>query len=256
MNADIPTGPLGHKNAARRRLDAMAQDWIDISVPLRNGMPHWPDNPPLRIDRTMDLDCGDEATVSTLFIGSHTGTHMDAPLHFIKSGQAMHEMPLTATIGRAQIIEIHNPDAITLEELRRHAIRPGDRLLFKTKNSLRRWWEGDFIEDFVYLTTEAARWLVQQRVRTVGVDYLSVGGYEKNGPEVHHVLLEANIWIIEGLDLSGAEPGRYDLICLPLKIDQGDGAPARAVLRPRREPSSGQTEDDELTDCVEIEEPS
>jgi arylformamidase len=102
------------------------------------------------------------------------------------------------------------------------------------------------MRDFVYLTTEAARWLVQQRVRTVGIDYLSVGGYEKNGPEVHQVLLGANVWIIEGLDLSGAEPGRYDLICLPLKILQGDGAPARALLRPRGgyDPASV---DDELT---------
>jgi kynurenine formamidase len=80
-------------------------EWIDVSIPIRNGMPHWPDNPPLQINRTMDLACGDEATVSTVFIGSHTGTHMDAPLHFIEAGQAIHEMPLTATIGRAQVIE-------------------------------------------------------------------------------------------------------------------------------------------------------
>ena len=208
-------------------------EWIDISIPIRNGMPHWPDNPPLQITRTMDLDCGDEATVSTIFIGSHTGTHMDAPLHFIKDGRAIHEMPLSATIGLAQVIEIHHPDAITLEELRRHAIRPGARLLFKTKNSSRRWGERDFMRDFVYLTTEAARWLVQQRVRTVGIDYLSVGGYEKNGPEVHEVLLGAETWIIEGLDLSGVDPGCYDLICLPLNILEGDGAPARALLRLR-----------------------
>lgn len=226
-------------------------EWIDISIPLRNGMPHWPDNPPLQINRTLDLDCGDEATVSTLFIGSHTGTHMDAPLHFIKSGQGMHEMPLSATIGRAQVIEIHDRDAITLDELRRHPIRPGERVLFRTRNSLRRWGDRDFMEDFVYLTTEAARWLVQQHVRTVGIDYLSVGGYEKNGPEVHHVLLEAQIWIIEGLDLSGAAPGLYDLICLPLNILQGDGAPARALLRPRGESDAASTADDELADFVE-----
>jgi arylformamidase len=215
-----------------KEVDAMTE-WIDISIPIRNGMPDWPDNPPLQINRTMNLARGDEATVSTVFIGSHTGTHMDAPLHFIEAGQAIHEMPLTAMIGRAQVIEIHNPEAITLEELRRHAVRPGERLLFKTRNSQCRWAERDFMQDFVYLTTEAARWLVQQGVRTVGIDYLLVGGYEKNGPEVHQVLLGANVWIIEGLDLSGTEPGRYDLICLPLNILQGDGAPARALLRPR-----------------------
>lgn len=224
----------------------MTQHWIDISVPLRNGMPHWPDNPPLQINRTMDLDCGDEATVSTIFIGSHTGTHMDAPLHFIKAGRAIHEMPLIATIGPAQVIEIRHPEAITLDELRRHTIRPGERLLFKTRNSLLRWGERDFMEDFVYLTTEAARWLVQQHVRTVGIDYLSVGGYEKNGPEVHEVLLGGGIWIIEGLDLSGADPGCYDLICLPLNILQGDGAPARALLRPRGESDADSTAENEL----------
>ena len=102
------------------------------------------------------------------------------------------------------------------------------------------------MRDFVYLTTEAARWLVQQPVRTVGIDYLSVGGYKKNGPEVHQVLLGANVWIIEGLDLSGIEPGRYDLICLPLNILQGDGAPARALLRPRGESNADSSADDEL----------
>jgi arylformamidase len=89
------------------------------------------------------------------------------------------------------------------------------------------------------LSTEAAHWLVQQGVRTVGVDYLSVGGYEKNGPEVHHVLLHETIWIIEGLDFSAVRPGHYDLVCLPLKIARGDGAPARAVLRPRLDTSDG-----------------
>jgi arylformamidase len=216
----------------------MAGEWIDISIPVRNGMPSWPDNPPVHIDRIMDLAHGDEATVSRITIGSHTGTHMDAPSHFIPSGAAMDEMPLDATIGPAQVIEIGNPVAITVEDLRRHTINAGARLLFKTCNSARAWGERDFMEDFVYLSTEAARWLVERRVRAVGVDYLSVGGFNKNGPEVHRVLLEQNIWIMEGLDLSGACAGTYDLICLPLKILHGDGAPARAVLRRRDGASS------------------
>ena len=216
----------------------MAGNWIDISIPLRNGMPSWPNNPPVHIDQTMDLAHGDEATVSRITIGSHTGTHMDAPSHFIPSGAAMDEMPLEATIGPAQVIEIENPVAITVEELRRHPINEGERLLFKTRNSARAWGEHDFMEDFVYLATDAARWLVERQVRAVGVDYLSVGGYNKNGPEVHRVLLGQNIWIIEGLDLSGASAGFYDLICLPLKILRGGGAPARAVLRRRDGDSS------------------
>lgn len=212
----------------------MSHEWIDISITVHNDMPCWLDNPPVRITRTMDLEDGDAATVSTLSIGSHTGTHMDAPLHFIKSGKAMDEMPLSATIGPAQVVEIDDPQAIRVEDVRRHAIGAGARVLFKTRNSTRRWAEREFMKDFVYLTTEAARWLVQQSVRTVGVDYLSVGGYQKNGSEVHQVLLSEDIWIIEGLDFSAVQPGNYDLICLPLKIARGDGAPARAVLRQRR----------------------
>lgn len=211
----------------------MTREWIDISIPLHNSMPYWPDNPPVRIERTMDLNRGDEATVSAISIGSHTGTHMDAPAHFIRSGAAMDQMPLSATIGHAQVIEILDPVAITVDELRRHAIGAGERVLFRTKNSARRWGEREFMKDFVYLSTEGARWLVERRIRTVGVDYLSVGGYQKNGPEVHRVLLEENIWIIEGLDLSAVDPGSYDLVCLPLKILHGDGAPARAILRRR-----------------------
>jgi arylformamidase len=211
----------------------MNNEWIDISIPLHNGMPYWPDNPPVRIDRTMDLDRGDEATVSSISIGSHTGTHMDAPSHFIRSAAAMDQMPLSATIGMAQVIEIRDPVAIAVEELRQHTIRAGDRVLFKTRNSAREWAKRAFMEDFVYLTTEGALWLVERGVRTVGVDYLSVGGYQKNGPEVHQVLLKNQVWIIEGLDLSGVGTGFYDLICLPLKILHGDGAPARAVVRRR-----------------------
>ena len=225
----------------------MSHEWIDISIALHNDMPYWPDNPPVRIARTMDLEDGDEATVSTISIGSHTGTHMDAPLHFIKSGKAVDEMPLSATIGPAQVVEIDDPQAIRVEEVRRHTLGVGARVLFKTRNSMRRWAEREFMKDFVYLTTEAARWLVQQGVRTVGVDYLSVGGYEKNGPEVHRVLLSENIWIIEGLDFSAVEPGTYDLICLPLKITRSDGAPARAVLRQRRGPSVREQPEDAIT---------
>lgn len=211
----------------------MASEWIDITVPIRNGMPYWPDNPQPRIKRMMDVKRGDEATVSTLVVGSHTGTHMDAPLHFIEGGQGLEDMPLTATIGEARVIEIADREMITVNELSKYPIASGERVLFKTANSARSWPDRDFIKQFVYLSTKAARWLVDRGVQTIGVDYLSIGGYEKNGPEVHRVLLEAGVWIIEGLDLSRASAGHYDLICLPLKVDHSDGAPARAVIRAR-----------------------
>lgn len=213
----------------------MLPDWIDISVPLRNGMPHWPGNPPVRIERIQDLACGDEATVSHLSLGSHTGTHMDAPSHFLRSGKGLDAMTPADMIGPARVVPIRDPAVITLQEISTHAIAAGERVLFRTRNSEMRWAEQAFTRDFVYLSTEAARWLASHGIRAVGTDYLSIGGYEKNGPEVHRVLLQAGVWIIEGLDLCAAPPGPCDLICLPLRILQSDGAPARALLRPRGE---------------------
>ena len=206
-------------------------DWIDVSVPLRSGMVHWPDNPPVSIERMLDIERGDVANVSKLSLGAHTGTHMDAPLHFFRTGNGLDAMPLTATIGRARVIEIRDPESIKPEELRPYQIQRGERVLFKTRNSTRCWHTDDFVEDFVYISQEAARYLAVQQVQTIGVDYLSVGGFFTDGVETHHALLEAGIWIIEGLNLSGIEPGIYELICLPLKIEESDGAPARAILR-------------------------
>jgi arylformamidase len=206
--------------------------WIDVSVPLKSGMVHWPDNPPVRIERMLDMDRGDVANVSTISFGSHTGTHMDAPIHFLRGGEGIDRMPLDATMGRARVVEIQDPSSVKPEELEAHGIGRGERVLFKTKNSTRRWWEEDFIEDFVYVSQEAGRYLADRGVTTVGVDYISVGGFYEDGPETHQALLGAGIWIIEGLDLTGIEPGEYDLICLPIKVKDGDGAPSRALLRP------------------------
>jgi len=209
----------------------MIHDWIDVSVPLHSGMVHWPDNPPVRIEYMLYMGRGDVCNVSTLSMGSHTGTHMDGPFHFLPEGKGLHEMPFHAALGRARVIEIGDPESIKPGELRPHHIRQGERLLFKMLNSSRCWKTDTFVEDFVYLSQEAARYLASVGVLTVGIDYLSVGGYTKDGVETHRALLEADIWIIEGLDLSQVEPGTYELICLPLRIDGSDGAPARAILR-------------------------
>lgn len=205
-------------------------DWIDISVPLRNTMVHWPDDPPVQIKRILDMERGDTANVSTLAMSAHTGTHLDAPRHFLCTGKSIDQMPLEAMMGRARVIEILDPAAIKADELRRHHIRHGERLLFKTRNSERCWRSDHFIEDFTFITDEAAQLLAERRVHLVGIDYLSVDSF-KNGAETHRVLLEAGIWVIEGLDLSRVNSGRYELICLPLKIEGGDGAPARAIVR-------------------------
>jgi arylformamidase len=140
-------------------------------------------------------------------------------------------MPLTATIGRARVIEIYDPESVKPDELDPHGIRRGERVLFKTQNSARGWPSADFIEDFVYISQEGARYLAACEIQTVGIDYLSVGGFHRDGVETHEALLEAGIWIIEGLDLSKVEPGEYELVCLPIKVERSDGAPARAILR-------------------------
>ena len=209
----------------------MAEAWIDVSVPLYTGMVHWPDNPPVQIERMLDMERRDVCNVSKLSLGAHTGTHMDAPLHFLRAGKGIDEMPLPATIGPARVLEIQHPEAIHAEELRPQAIQAGERVLFKTRNSARCWQTDAFIEDFVYIAHDAASYLAELRVQTVGVDYLSVGGYRQDGLETHQALLGAGIWIIEGLNLSRVSPGVYELICLPLRLARADGAPARAVLR-------------------------
>lgn len=194
-------------------------------------MVHWPGDPGVKIGRLRDIEKGDRCNVSLLSLGSHTGTHMDAPLHFIRDGQSLDQMPPEATLGRARVIQITDRESIKPAELARHSPRPGERILFKTRNSTRSWKSDDFDEDFVYISKEAAAILAARKVRTVGVDYLSVGGFKKDGLETHLALLGAGIWIIEGLNLSRIKPGVYELACLPLKIAGSDGAPARAFLR-------------------------
>lgn len=209
-------------------------EWIDVSVLLKSGMVKWPDNPPVRIERCLDMERGDDCCVSVLSMGSHTGTHVDAPAHFVRGGLRLDQMPLDATMGPCRVVEVADPESIKPGALEPLRLREGERILFKTRNSERCWATDEFLPDFVYLSTEAAKYLAERRLRTVGVDYLSVGGYEKNGVEVHRALLEAGVWIIEGLDLSRVIPGAYDLLCLPLRIAGGDGGPARAILRPAR----------------------
>ena len=178
------------------------------------------------------MDRGDRVNLSTLSMGSHAGTHMDAPLHFIRTGKGLDAMPLSATVGPARVIAIRHPRSVTLEELRRCQIRDGERVLLKTRNSSRCWNTDSFVKDFVAISEDAARYLATCRIRSVGVDYLSVGGYKENGAQTHRTLLKAGVWIIEGLNLSRVKPGRYELICLPLKVLHSDGAPARAILKP------------------------
>jgi arylformamidase len=195
-------------------------------------MPHWPDNPHVVLERAMDIGRGDASNVSHMAMGVHTGTHMDGPVHFFHGAAGLDTMPLSATMGEARVIAIADEEQITADELRGHRLHAGERVLFRTINSTRYWRHSQFVEDFVYISEGAATHLADSGVRTVGIDYLSVGGFRADGAKIHRILLDAGIWIIEGLDLSQAPAGRYEMICLPVKLHESDGAPARAILRP------------------------
>ena len=205
--------------------------WIDITVPVRNGMVHWPGDPAYHIRKVMDQRNGDLCTVSHIEMSVHTGTHMDAPLHFLQGGATMEQMPIDATVGPARVILIEDRVAIRREELLRHNLLAGERVLFKTVNSAKSWNTDQFDEDYVFIAADAAAWMATCGIRTVGVDYLSVGGFRQDMLETHQTLLRAEIWVIEGLNLCDVEPGAYDLVCLPLKLVGSDGSPARAIIR-------------------------
>ena len=207
--------------------------WIDISVPMRNGMHTWPGDPPFYFTTHVSTAKGDVCNVSAVTMSSHVGTHMDAPLHFLHGAKTMDDLPWDAVIGPARVVTIRDKSAIKPAELKKLKPKKGERLLFKTNNSAVSWQKPEFDKDFIYIAKEGAQYLVDCGVQTVGVDYLSVGGFYKDGIETHHILLGAEVWIIEGLDLSKVKPGNYDLLCLPIKYHARDGAPARCLIRPR-----------------------
>ena len=214
--------------------DAPKTRWIDISIPFRNKMVHWPSDPVPRVERIKDRDRGDPVTLTEMQFIDHVGTHVDAPLHFIAGGMTIDKMPIDATMGRARVIEIKNPTAVTLKELTPYGVRRGERILFKTRNSARCYKTDDFIDDYVYFDTDVASYLVEKGVRVVGLDYISIGNYHdnKNLGDTHRILLEGGVYIIEGINLAKVKAGRYDLICLPILLERGDAGSARAILRP------------------------
>jgi arylformamidase len=206
----------------------------DVTVAISERMPVWPGDRSVRIEHLESIHRGDPANVSRLHLGSHTGTHVDAPRHFLPQGLTVDKLPLDLLVGPALVAEVEPGEelAISPRELARVPL-PKDtaRLLLKTRNS--RLWENgqsEFQRDYVHLSPEAAEWLVEQGIRLVGVDYLSVEALAVEEHRVHHTLLGAGVVIIEGLDLSRVPLGPCELVCLPLKIDGGDGAPARVVI--------------------------
>lgn len=208
--------------------------WIDVTVPIHPGMVVYEGDPGVRVTSVLALERGDPANVSLLALGSHTGTHVDAPSHFIAGGGTVDGLPLDVLLGRARVLACP-PGPIAAETVAGAGAGRGSRLLFKTGNSAL-WERARFVRDYQALTLEAARLLVEAGVALVGIDYLSIEGFGAPGHPVHRCLLGAGTVILEGLDLSAVAPGEYELCCLPLRVREGDGAPARALLRPLRAP--------------------
>ncbi len=203
----------------------------DVSLPISESLPVWPGDPPIRITQASHLDRGDKATVSRLDLGAHTGTHVDAPAHFIRGGAGVDSLDLEVLVGPALVVHALEAGALTARVLEGLGIPPRtERVLLRTRNS-ERWARGEaeFWTGFVAITEDGARWLVDRGVRLVGVDYLSVAPFNES-VATHQILLRAGVVAVEGLDLSRIPPGVYHLTCLPLKLVSGDGAPARVIL--------------------------
>ncbi len=205
--------------------------WIDISLPIKTAMVHWPGNPVPTLRQVLSIAHGDVCNLTTFEMGAHTGTHMDAPRHFIADGITMEQLPLDAVIGPARVVEVRDPE-IRQAHLEPLGLAAGERILFKTRNSEWLWDTDEFQEEFVAVMPDAAAYLVERGVQTVGVDCLSVAPFS-DSVTTHRILLGAGVWVIEGLNLRHVTPGDYDLVCLPLKMVGSDGAPARAVIRRR-----------------------
>lgn len=203
---------------------------LDVSLPLAPGLPTYPGNPPFELHPLKRIADGDSSNVSRLLLGTHTGTHVDAPKHFIDHAAGVDALQLDLLIGRARVVGIDRRGGITADELAAAGLREDIRVLFKTPNSAL-WNRSTFHEDYTHLSEGAARYLVDQGVKVVGIDYLSVEEFKKAGAPAHRALLGSGVIIIEGLNLSEAEPGMYEMYCLPLLVAGGDGAPARVVLK-------------------------
>lgn len=205
------------------------KDIIDISIPIKPQMTVYPGNPEVEIERTQDIDCGASSNVSKMTLGSHTGTHIDAPIHCIKNGQTVDTLDLEAFFGTCKVFDAtKEEEAISLEFVKSKEIQRGDRVLFKTQNSLLGFdvWR----DDYVFLSGDASVYLAECGVTLVGIDFLSIKQKGSTDNRPHLEFLSRGIPILEGINLKEVSEGKYLLIALPLKIENGDGGLTRAVL--------------------------
>ncbi len=239
--AIITVGLLGTFGCARQSASPIATEnasisggWIDVTATLDPATtPVYEGNAPLVFEFQLDMRKGDALSLSKLSLGAHSGTHIDAPQHFIRDGVSIDKVPLDALIGRARVIEI--PDSvqsIDAAELNRHKWRDAERVIFRTRSAMHGWMSSPtFHHDFAFVAPDAAQLMADAGIKLVGVDYISAEKFGAPAPLTHRILLGKGIPIVEGLSLESVVPGDYDLIVLPMKVGGHEGAPARAVMR-------------------------
>ncbi len=227
------TGAQGVQGGART---AEPSGWIDVTAPIDpNTTPVYPGNAPIKLDFQESFDKGGQLTLSAFSYGAHTGTHVDAPMHFIKGGASLDRIPLERFIGPVRVIDC-SADALAIDapELNKHDWRGAKRVFFRTRNSRRGWMTDPvFHQDFTYVAPDAAQLLADAGVELVGIDYISIEKFGAPEPRTHLILLGRNIPVIEGLDLRDVQAGTYDLILLPSRVMGHEAAPARAILKRR-----------------------
>jgi len=203
----------------------------DVTVPITNTMPVWPGDPPVTLQKKSheSRDRNHTVQLTSITMGSHTGTHFDAPYHMIAGGKRLTEFPLERLVGPARVVAIPGVRSIGCAQLERVQLDGAERILLKTDNSTY-WQDGKFYEDFVYLEPDAAEFLAQRGARLVGIDYLSVDKFKSESHPTHFVLLTRDILILEGLNLNTVPAGDYTMVALPLNLQDADGAPARVIL--------------------------
>ena len=223
-------------HAAASRPAISAAGWIDVTAPLDAAtMPIYPGDAPLKVDFLFHMNKGDRFTLSKLDMGVHTGTHVDAPMHFVRDGISTDKIPLATFIGPVLVIDCA-PDALAVDaaELNKHQWRGAKRIFFRTRNSRNGWMtDPNFHKDFTFIAPDAAKLMADAGVVLVGIDYLSAENFGWKEPLTHRALLGKGIPIVEGLDLRAVTGGEYDLILLPMKVIGHEGIAVRAIMRKR-----------------------
>jgi len=206
-------------------------NYLDISLTTCRGLIHWPTDKLIKIHKIQSIAKGHSANVTQIDMSVHTGTHIDAPIHFIKGGKAVDQLSLNKLLGKCYVYDIGRVDVIDVNILNKIVIPKNvKKILFKTKNS-NLWRKKKFYKKYVALTKDAAKWITKKRIDLVGIDYLSIQRFNERNNETHKILLSKGIIILEGLNLQNIKQGVYELIVLPIKIKDSDGAPARAILK-------------------------